>query len=138
MLRPQTGEIYAELVLSGGGLERLYQALAALDGNTSGNLDAPTIARDALAGEPSCVEALGMFCALLGSAAGDFTVSSGSYGGCYLAGGILPRFPQFLADSDFHSRFINKAAMGERLKKVPIFLVTDAQPGLLGAAHDRC
>ena len=75
-----------------------------------------------------------VFCALLGSAAGDFAVSSGSYGGVYLAGGIVPRIIPLLERSDFLTRFINKGAMAAELASVPVCVITEPHPGLIGAA----
>ncbi|MFT6892185.1 MAG: glucokinase, partial [Halioglobus sp.] len=82
-----------------------------------------------------CVLALQTFCALLGSACGDFVLSSGAYGGLYLAGGIIPKMIDFLNESEFHSRFCQKGGMSRHLTDVPVYVITAQQPGLIGAAH---
>ena len=79
--------------------------------------------------------ALQTFCALLGSACGDFVLSNGAYGGLYIAGGIVPRMIPFLEASNFLSRFQNKGAMSQHLAQVPIYVITTEQPGLIGAAY---
>ena len=80
-------------------------------------------------------DALSMFCALLGSLCGDYVLATGSYGGLYLAGGILPRMVPFLEASDFRQRFDNKGEMASHLVKVPLYAITANTTGLVGAAH---
>jgi glucokinase len=136
LLLPRHGNIHAELLVSGPGLARLYRALAQIRGEPGHDLPPEEISRLALAGEDAlCALALDTFCALLGSACGDFLLANGSYGGLYLAGGILPRFTSFLVASSFHRRVIEKGAMRDTLAAVPVFMITTPQPGLIGAAH---
>jgi glucokinase len=135
ILQAEVGEVYAELLLSGPGLQRLYRALAQLKGYDPEPLQPQQISERAVAGtDPLCVQTLDTFCALLGSAAGNFALSSGCYGGCYLAGGILPRLVEYLQQSDFHQRFVDKGAMRATLEQVAIAVVVEPYPGLLGAA----
>ena len=75
-----------------------------------------------------------IFCALLGSAAGDFTISCGAFGGTYIAGGIVPRIIPLLEDSNFMIRFTHKGAMMSRLQEVPVNIIIESHTGLLGAA----
>lgn len=129
-------DIYTELLVSGPGLQRLYRTLAMVTDRGAAELSPADISRRALAGEdPLCVETLELFCALLGSACGDFLLSTGAYGGLYLAGGIVPRMIPFLEASSFHRRLCSKGAMGAVLRQVPVYAITAAQPGLIGAAH---
>ena len=133
-LQPRWGEIYAELLVSGPGLLRLYQTLATIRDERPLVLTAEEISARALQGTDSlCVSSLELFCALLGSAAGDFAISAGAYGGVFLAGGIVAHVSGFLEKSDFLKRFINKGAMAEHLQKVPVNIITYPYPGLLGA-----
>ena len=135
VLQKEAGEVYSELLLSGPGLERLYRALAQLNGVKAESLAAHQISERAVAAtDPQCQQALDTFCALLGSAAGNFAVSSGCYGGCYLSGGILPRFVDYLQQSSFRQRFANKGAMRATLEQVAIAVIVEPNPGLLGAA----
>ncbi len=135
-LLQDNGDIYAELLVSGPGLVRLYHSLGEINGTATLNLKPAEISRRALAGEDEqCAQALACFCGLLGSICGDFVLATGSYGGLYLAGGIIPRMIPFLEASSFHQRFRDKGAMEEHLMAVPIYAITTAQPGLIGAAH---
>lgn len=123
-----------ERVLSGPGLVNTYQALCAIDG-INATLDTPeAIAAAAQAGSDAhAVETLRMFCALLGSLAGDLAVTFGA-DAVYLAGGIPAQIRPFLLDSDFAARFRNKGVLGEVLARVPVWLVDHGQLGLVGAA----
>ena len=128
--------IYAELLVSGPGLLRLYRTLAAVRDATGSATTPAEVSSAALEQrEPLAVDALSMFCGLLGSVCGDFVLSGGAYGGLYLAGGIVPRMIPFLDDSNFHARFCNKGALTPVLEQVPVYAITAEQPGLLGAAH---
>ncbi len=136
LLLPQYKNIYAELLVSGPGLERLYQSIAEIRGEPFDDLTPAQISSSALAGEDqACIQALETFSALLGSVCGDFVVTTGSYGGLYLAGGIVPRMIDFLMASDFINRLQHKGAMIEHLERVPVYAITASQPGLIGAAH---
>ena len=135
-LLPEYGDIYAELLVSGAGLARLHAVIATINGVPDPALTPADVSSRALSGEDElCTIALQTFCALLGSACGDFVLSNGAYGGLYIAGGIMPRMIPFLRASNFLSRFQNKGAMTQHLPQVPIYVITTEQPGLIGAAH---
>ena len=136
LLLPRHNDLYAELLLSGPGLQRLYLTLAEIRGEQATPLPAPAISAGATAGDdPLCQQALHTFCALLGSTCGDFLLANGAYGGLYLAGGILPQIIPFLRQSAFHQRLVAKGAMRQQLEAVPVSMITRPAPGLLGAAH---
>lgn len=136
LLQPRHGEIHAELLVSGPGLQQLHQALCEISGEVAKTPSPAEISGRALQGQDRlCETALNTFCALLGSVSGDFVLANGAYGGLYLAGGIVPRIIPFLRASTFAQRFRDKGAMGEHLDAVPLYAITAAQPGLIGAAH---
>lgn len=136
LLLPRHDNVYAELLVSGPGLARLYRALGEIRGEQAKPLEPAEISSRAVAGEDAlCKLALETFCALLGSACGDFLLANGSYGGLYLAGGIVPRIRGFVDSSDFHRRFTAKGAMRDILAGVPVYVITTDYPGLIGAAH---
>lgn len=130
------GEVYAELLVSGPGLQRLYQALAALHARDAEALRPEEISSRAQRGECElCALALATFCALLGSAAGDYVLANGAYGGVYLAGGFIAQMVDFLIDSPFLTRLQRKGQMQPHLAQVPVHVITCTSTGLLGAAH---
>lgn len=135
-LQPRYGEVYAELLLSGPGLRRLYQSVAAVRGRTPEALDPEDISARALANTCDlCLETLRTFCALLGSVCGDFVLANGAYGGLYVAGGIVPGMVDFLRASPFAQRFREKGKMTGHLARVPLYVITCDTTGLVGAAH---
>jgi glucokinase len=135
-LQPRYGEVYAELLVSGPGLRRLYDALAAIRGEEASALSPEDISARAQSGQCElCSLALNTFCALLGSVCGDFVLANGAYGGLYLAGGFLPGMIGFLEASPFASRFSTKGKMAPHLGRVPLHVITCATLGLRGAAH---
>jgi glucokinase len=75
------------------------------------------------------------FCAVLGSVAGDYALQLGAQGGVYIAGGIVPRFKEFLAEHTlFRERFVSKGRFRSYLERIPTFVIIAPQPGLIGAA----
>ncbi|MEZ5570499.1 MAG: glucokinase [Halioglobus sp.] len=135
-LLPRYGEVYAESLVSGPGLQRLYQSLAAI-----GGLDAPVLTSEEISSRAQkgdnelCTLTLNTFCALLGSVSGDFVLANGAYGGLYLAGGFIPQMIDFLHASPFIARFQHKGKMQSHLVRVPLHVITCESTGLLGAAH---
>jgi glucokinase len=135
-LQPRHGEVYAELLVSGPGLRRLYQALGAIRGQEIQSLTPEEISGRAQGGQCElCALTLNTYCALLGSICGDYVLANGAYGGLYLAGGILPGMLGFLRQSTFVERFQHKGMMRAHLSHVPMYVITCETTGLLGAAH---
>jgi glucokinase len=133
-LRDRFGHVSAERVLSGPGLEALYEALRFIDGREpTPTPDADEITARALGGQcAASVATLKTFCAMLGGFAGNVALTMGAHGGVYLAGGILPRFPEFLAKSEFRDRFEAKGRFHDWLASVPTFVVTHTDPAFPG------
>ncbi len=129
-----------EQLLSGYGLEQIYQALVFIKNQevTSTEitkLSAKEISSQAIAGTcPLCQQALSQFCKVLGSFAGNLALTTGSFGGVYIAGGIVPRFTDYLKNSEFRERFETKGRMSHLNEKIPTYVITESQPGLIGAA----
>jgi glucokinase len=124
-----------EHALSGPGLVRLHQALATIRGTGTGHDSPGAISAAAMSGaDPLARETLDLFCGLLGSAIGDMALLYGAHGGVHLAGGVLPRIRDFLADSGFVERFLDKGPMREALESIPVTLVEHGQLGVIGAA----
>ena len=134
MLR-QRSHVPIEHALSGPGLLNLYNALCVVRGAAAAHATPDAITAAALAGDDALArESLDVFCGLLGSAVGDMALLYGAQGGIYLAGGILPKIRQFLIDSSFVQRFLDKGTMREALERIPVKLVEHGQLGVVGAA----
>ncbi|MDR6773926.1 glucokinase [Azospirillum sp. BE72] len=135
-LRKGFDHVSAERVLSGPGLVNLYNALSILDGREPAALTPAQITDNALAGtEPHCVEAVEMFCAMLGTVAGNLALTLGARGGVYIAGGIVPRLGTLFAHSRFRKRFAEKGRMRDFLAPIPTYVVTHELPAFLGLAE---
>lgn len=134
ILRERFGHVSAERLLSGPGLELLYGTLRAIDGaGGPPQREADEITSCALTGScPASLAALRMFCAMLGGFAGNAALTVGARGGVYLAGGIVPRFPEFLATTAFRECFEAKGRFREWLSGVPTFVVTHPDPAFPG------
>ncbi len=132
-LRRRFGHVSAERVLSGRGLENLYQALAAVDGHTLPDRRAPEIARGGVDGScPTSRAAIDMFCTMLGTVAGNLALTLGAKGGIYIAGGILRQIPDYLAGSQFRARFEDKGRFHSYLVPIPTYLVLEDDVAFLG------
>lgn len=136
-LRKRSGYASAEMVLSGPGLVRLYRALADAHGTSAVTDVRPdVIVERALSGtDHTCVATLGMFCELLATVAANAALTTGATGGVYLAGGIVKRFPEFLAQSGFRDRFTWHPHAGTYLEQIATVIITAPEPGLTGALH---
>ncbi|HWP19233.1 MAG TPA: glucokinase [Burkholderiaceae bacterium] len=136
LLRRRHGHVSAERAVSGPGLENLYQAVCELDGKAAQPLDAPVIAQTALRhGDACCVAALELFCAFLGTVAGNLALTLGARGGVYIGGGIVPRLGHWFDGSRFRERFEAKGRFRPYLEAIPTWVVQAQAPGLLGAAR---
>lgn len=129
-----------EQLLSGYGLEQIYQALLAITDEPSlaslpKKLSAKEITSQAVAQSCKvCQQTLTLFCNVLGSFAGNLALIMDSQGGVYIAGGIVPRFIDYLKQSDFRKRFETKGRLSHITQQTPTYVITEQQPGLLGAA----
>jgi glucokinase len=131
-LRRRFGHVSAERVVSGVGLENIYQAIIALDALAFTPRSAADITRCALSGERVAHEALATFCALLGSFAGNVALTFGARGGVYIAGGISPRIVDFLSRSEFRHRFEAKGRLRPYLEAIPSSVIVHPAAAFLG------
>lgn len=124
-----------ERLVSGMGLENLYQALCGLDRVTARVLDAPAITAAALARQDAhCQEAVDMFCAILGTAAANLVITLGARAGCYVGGGIVPRLGDYFERSPFRERFESKGRYSAYVAAVPTWVILAQTPALRGLA----
>jgi glucokinase len=128
--------VSGETLICGRGLTTLYAGLAALDGIAHAPLQPADVSNLALSGQdPIAVEAVEIFCALLGTVAGNLALTAGALGGVYIAGGIVPKLGDFFDRSQFRPRFVSKGRMRSYLEAVPTYVVTEPFPAFLGLAE---
>ncbi len=124
-----------ERLLSGHGLENLYKAVAAFQSKETSPLPAADVISLAVNQECTIAQtAVSQFFSCLGTFAGDLALSFGAFGGIYIAGGIVPRLLPLIHRSDFRAQFENKGRFKDFNAQIPTYVVTAAQPGILGAA----
>lgn len=138
-LRNEFGHVSAERALSGPGIANIYNALVKSEQRIPEQLSAMQVSERALSGEcEDCKKALNLFCVLMGRFAGNLALNLGTFGGVYIAGGVVPRFLAFFKSSAFRIAFEEKGRFKSYLRSIPVYLITHKQPGLLGAgAHLR-
>ncbi|ABM04119.1 glucokinase [Psychromonas ingrahamii 37] len=133
-LRLELGHVSAERLLSGPGLVNIYKGLVTSDHRVPEILTPKQISDRALSGEcHDCHRALSLFCVLMGRFAGNLALNLGTFGGVYIAGGLVPRFLEFFKASGFREAFADKGRFKEHLEAIPVYVITHSQPGLLGA-----
>jgi len=127
--------VSAERLLSGPGLVNLYQAHAVLEGvEALPCLPEEITSRGMAQTCVLCSAALESFCAILGTIAGNLTLTLGARGGLYIGGGIVPRLGDYLESSSFRRRFEQKGRFSAYLAAIPSFVIEAEYPALTGAA----
>lgn len=135
LMRRRFDHVSAERVLSGPGLINLYNAVCEAERVPAGSYTPAQITNAAIgARDPRCQETVTMFCAMLGTIAGNLALTLGARGGIYVAGGIVPKLGPAFAQSAFRTRFEQKGRMQAYLAPIPTYVITHAVPAFLGAA----
>lgn len=134
--RRELEHVSAERLLSGIGLPLLHRSVAAASGRS---VDAALateaiVQRGADASDADCARTLAVFCAMLGSFAGNVALTFGARGGVYVGGGIVPRLADLFFASAFRERFEAKGRYRGYLQAIPTALIVDPQAALAGAA----
>lgn len=135
-LAPDGGYVESERIVSGPGLLTVYATLCALDGRAP-QLATPEAVTAAAAarGDAHAVEAVEIFCAALGSLAGNLALAFMATGGVYLAGGFLSSMHGLLGQSAFEARFLHGRSARALLAQVPVWVTEHGRHGVLGAAR---
>jgi glucokinase len=125
-----------EHLLSGRGLVNIHRALCVLANKPRVSLRPSEITTAAYGDDyPIAKKTVNVFCAILGSFAGNAAVTTGARGGVMLAGGILPKIADVFLKSEFNDRFGTKGPQENYLADVPVHLLTSNTTALTGAAH---
>lgn len=132
ILRRQYAHVSAEIVLSGPGLVNLYELLCELAGKPATPSTPEHITHVYPGCDPQCREAVAIFCAMLGTFAGDVALTFGARGGVYIMGGIVPRIVEIFRHSAFRERFEFKGRYRHYLSSVPTYVVMHPFPAFLG------
>ena len=136
ILQREHAHVCWETVLSGPGLVNLHRAVTVLWGASDGAdpLTAEQITgRGVTVEDPVCHQTLEIFFGLLGAAAGNLAVTVCATGGVYIGGGIVPRLSRFAENSALRRRFEERGALTGMVSAIPLYVILDESPGLLGA-----
>lgn len=127
--------VSAERVISGMGLENLYQAISVLNGTVAEPLDASQVTQRAMdASDAACVESLDRFCRLLGNTAANLALTLGARGGIYIGGGVINHLGDHFAKSGFRAAFEAKGRFENYMVNIPTYVIRAKQPALVGCA----
>jgi glucokinase len=135
--------VWCGALLSGRGLERIYQFLSETDTlrvRTSGgrseesSLSAADITSRAIAGsDPLAASTVNLFLEIYGAVAGNLALTLMAQGGLYIAGGIAPRIAQMFTESTFMRGFHAKGKFADLMRTFPVNIVLTPEVGLRGA-----
>ena len=137
-LRQRYGHVSLERVVSGIGLADLYHAICEVKGTPGRDIVSAADVLTRAQAEPgaSAHDAIDLFCAFLGDAAGNLALSLGARGGVYIGGGIVPRLGERFEQSVFRARFEAKGRYAGYLRNIPTLVIeSKVSPALAGASR---
>ncbi|HEX6707349.1 MAG TPA: glucokinase [Albitalea sp.] len=127
--------VSAERLISGPGLELIYQALSQGHPGAEPNLSAADIVQRTLQDHnPLCAETVECFCGMLGTMASDLALTLGATGGIYVGGGIVPRLGELFASSPFRQRFEAKGRFSTWVARIPTYVLTAENSSFVGVS----
>ena len=139
------GHVSYERVLSGDGICNIYSFL-----RDAGDVPEPpwlrqrlesgdrnvAITQVGLSGEhPLCVEALDLFCSILGAEAANLALKCLATAGVIVGGGIAPKILPALKKGTFMKGFTDKGRFSDWLRDIPVRVALHPRAPLLGAAR---
>lgn len=127
-LRPLYGRVTTERVVSGPGLAAIHRILAGEE------LEPAEVAERALKGDGTARRSVDAFLDAYGAYASDMAMAVMARGGVFLAGGIATKILPLMQSGLFIRSFRNKAGHAALAARMPVFVVTDPELGLKGAA----
>ncbi len=128
--------VSVERLLQGAGLTLMHEFFAKQLGVKHYEKQTPAqVTHAALVQQDDiCLNVLSRYCRILGDTCANVALTIGATGGVYICGGIVPRFVDFLQQSDFRESFESKGRFKDYMKKIPVYVVKYDNPGLLGVS----
>ena len=130
-LQLEYGHVSWERVASGSALPRIHALFAT---ERPSRLEGPEIVRRSLT-DPACRQAVETFRRYIGTAAGNFALTLMASGGLYIRGGAATKVLDKESAEQFLEAFRDKGRMRPLLETVPVFVVTESDLALRGAAR---
>jgi glucokinase len=116
--------IMCNTVVSGTGLRHLHNFLTGID------MPPEEISK---AIDSNC-DTVKWFSRFYGRICRNYALQIFAGGGVYIAGGVAARNPELVIKGEFYEEFLKSNTMKDFLKEIPIFLNSDENSGLWGAA----
>ncbi|QED37006.1 glucokinase [Antarcticibacterium arcticum] len=139
------GHVSWERIISGPGIHTLYQFLLNFkqEKEPAGLLQdfeqippAAVISDCAKTGRfPICREAMELFFRYLAIETSQIALKFKATGGIYIGGGILPKVLELLDRKKFTEEFLQVDKMNSLLEEIPIYLITNKNSPMHGAAY---
>ncbi len=151
--RVQGNHVAVEQIVSGNGISNIFDVLLTHNGVSLEEL--PEQLQSAhkkwknggpfIAGEISAVaqtegsetlsnQTLNIFFKLYGAEVGNYALKVMPKGGIFVAGGVAAKNAERMKSRDFWESYLDKGPMAALLAEIPVYLVTDEELGLKGAA----
>jgi glucokinase len=81
---------------------------------------------------PECRIVVDLFCAFLGAVAGNVALMFSARGGVFVGGGVVPRFVEHLARSNFRRNFEAKGRLQPYVAQIPTRVILHPHPAFVG------
>lgn len=142
-LRQRFGRVVNEHLVSGPGLVTLDELLrhselasapGGISGNRTGRRGEDIVRLAQLERDPVALRVLDLFLLAYGAVAGDLALGLLARGGVYLSGGIAAQCGALMQDGRFIAAFTNQGSYAELAASLPVWVMTQANVPLLGAA----
>ena len=133
-LRKKYDHVSNERIVSGSGIEEIYEFICFKNKSPSENLKAPIIGDNAIRGEHKAYETIKLFFSIFGTVISSVILINGAQSGVVIAGGITPKLQTILNKSNFELNLLNKGRRYDYVKTVPIWLTENNNNGLIGAS----
>ena len=134
-MKKKYNHISNERLVSGSGIEEIYNFMCLKNGLEPNDFKAPEIGEKALTGNYEAKESIKLLFSILGTIISSVILINGTQSGVILSGGITPKLKKLLILSNFEINLLNKGRRHDYVKNVPIWLTEDNNNGLYGALN---
>lgn len=123
-----------EDVLSGRGLEHVYQWLGAEAGDEAKKTAAEIMGALADGSDPRAAETARIYVRMLGNVAGNLALTLLPYGGIYFIGGVVRAMQPWLQPFGFEEAFCDKGRLSDFNRQFAVSVIEDDYAALTGCA----
>jgi len=126
------GHVSRVRAVSTSGVVNVYRALHDADGLAAADHTAHEIVDLARQGDAYAREAVELVLGWLAATASDTLLAVGARGGIFLAGSFFTLMGDLFDETAFMARFTDKGRLSDVLATTPVFVVTAAEPEMIG------